>query len=232
MIYGLILSAGNESRFNADYPKALSTIQGKVMLDINIQHMEEVCDKVYVVCSTTNYHLFEKYSSIIIKSGKGCGDAVLKALCELPLRDDDTVLIQWGDSLTQTSNILKLMCAEYEGRLVIPIAEEDTPYVQIIPAEDKYHAKVLFSKYGENIDIKGYHDMSVFYGDAKTLLFYLEKFASKYETDVGYDHPHGNELQFLDLLNETEIEVKLVDLNCITIAFNTIEEYNKIKHGV
>ena len=49
MIYGLIIAAGKQSRFESDIPKALVPYKGRRLLDINVDIMKSVCDVVYVV---------------------------------------------------------------------------------------------------------------------------------------------------------------------------------------
>ena len=98
MIYGLIIAAGKQSRFNSEVPKALVPYKGKPLLETNIERLRKYCNIVYVVCSPENKQWFSKYDKIVIKSGLGCGDAVYNALVSLPpVSIDDSVFIQWGD---------------------------------------------------------------------------------------------------------------------------------------
>ena len=103
MIYGLVISAGKQSRFNSEIPKALMPYKGKPLLDYNIEHLKHYCNLVYVVCSHENAHWFSSYDRLIIDSGYGCGDAVVRALKLLPPFDStDMVFIQWGDCLVDS----------------------------------------------------------------------------------------------------------------------------------
>ena len=74
MIYGLIIAAGNQTRFKSDIPKALVMYNGKRLLDRNIEVMEKFCDDIRVVVSTEMQNKFTGYKCIVIDSGKGCGD--------------------------------------------------------------------------------------------------------------------------------------------------------------
>ena len=47
--YGLIIAAGNQTRFDSVTPKALVEYNGRKLLDINIEVMNHFCDKVYPV---------------------------------------------------------------------------------------------------------------------------------------------------------------------------------------
>lgn len=222
MIYGLIISAGKQSRFKTDIPKALSMIDGETLLDINIRHMSKACDRVIVVCSESNAEYFSNYDNIQITSGYGCGDAVMKALEKLKLSYDDYVFIQWGDSMHKSCIYSKLIDESENDKVIIPCVKETKPYVQLKESNGSIEAK--FSKYGEETT-EGYHDLSLFYAPALYLLDHLHRFADSIKTDNGYIHRHNNEMQFLDVFNDTEIKGKIVEIpNYKDFAFNTVDE--------
>lgn len=227
MIYGLIICAGRQSRFKSETPKALVNLKGKTLLQRNIEAMEPFCDKVYVVCSIENQHFFKVENKIVISSGKGSGDAVWQALEKLNIKKGDSCFVLWGDSLQKTS-IYKLLISNYEGKTVIPCVLEEKPYVQIKQnGEDTITVK--FSKFNEPIT-KGYHDLSVFYCNAYDLLNNLREFRSKIlDKDAKYKHKHNNEMEFLDVFNETNIKAELKEVEAYKdFSFNTIEQYEQL----
>lgn len=226
MIYGFIIAAGNQSRFDSDIPKALIKINNSCLLDKNVENMSRVCDRVYVVCSTHNYKYFEDYNSIVIDSGYGCGDAVMKALNKIDFKADDTCFVQWGDSYQLNNSIYNRLIDNYRNSVIIPCEVSEKPYVQILENDDK--VKVLFSKYNEQIT-KGYHDLSLFYGNSNNLKFYLNDFHDKIYLDGKYTHKHNNEMQFLDVFNDTDIKASILYLeDCKSFSFNTKEELKNI----
>ncbi len=223
MIYGLIIAAGKQSRFESDIPKALVPYKGRRLLDINVDIMKSVCDVVYVVVSNENKELFDGSNRISIDSGYGCGDAVYKALCCLNITDEDTVFIQWGDA-TNDAFIFRMLKYNYTGEgVIIPCVWEDNPYVQVKPV-DENHVKVLFSKYKEPITA-GWHDLSLFYGNALQIWKYLNQYSK-----VAFDNSaHGNEMQFLDVFNYTDITAEVMPVvDYKSFSFNTKEEYLKL----
>lgn len=233
MTYGLIMSAGKQSRFERDLPKALVEYNGTTLLDANIKNMLKYCDEVFVICSTENKHWFSGYDRIVIDSGKGCGDAVMQALEILYDRNilwlDDTVFIQWGDCL-HDPHVYEIVKDSYTSCCVIPCVFEESPYVQIVP-KDGDKVEVKFSKYGEPIT-KGLHDLSLFYGNGYDLLVHLKKFARMIEVDGSYVHPHGNEMVFLDVFNETDLKAFPLVINGYkSFSFNTLEEFNSIMNS-
>lgn len=227
MIIGLIIAAGKQTRFESEVPKALVRYKGKPLLEHNIENMKTVCDKVYVVVNLENQSLFDQYNTISIRSGNGCGDAVLKALLSSTVQAEDTIIVQWGDTLHTPRLYHKLVTAYIDNkRWIIPCVQEDSPYVQIVPANGG--VKVLFSKYGDAVT-SGYHDLSVFCGNAGEMTQKLLEFADQYLINSPgrlYNHPHNNELQFLDVFNETNIPAAVLDMGDYKdFSFNTVAQF-------
>ena len=196
-------------------------VGNKTLLDMNIEVMSKFCDKVFVIVSTNNHRLFSKYPRIAIKSGFGCGDAVLQGLKNLSYKQGDKCFICWGDSYNtkEVYNSIPL-----ESNCAIPCVKEDAPYVQI--RED---GRVLFSKYGDGIT-PGYHDLSLFYFDIYYLNKYLVEFRKKFWYNNQYNHRHNNEMQFLDVFNDTGAKYEIIPIdNYRAFCFNTVEEFNNMK---
>lgn len=229
MVYGFIICAGNQARFDSRIPKALVEYQEMPLLSHNIHNMEAFCDKIVVVCSVENYFYFNNYKGILaISSGRGCGDAVLTALNQFDFNEEDTCFIQWGDSL-QRPEIYECLKEKYTGTALIPCVVEEKPYVQITET-DNHHVSVSFSKFNETTS-KGYHDLSVFYANAIELRNKLKEFSDKIKDDEGqYIHKHNNEMVFLDVFNETDIKADVYDMGVYEdFSFNTVEQFNKLK---
>ena len=237
MIYGFIISAGSQTRFDSNVPKALSIIDlehGLTVLDVNLNHLRKHCDKVYVVCSYKNEIYFSHIQDrIVIDSGLGCGDAVLKALESISISEDDMCFIQWGDSFTSDNVYLELIKNGTRKDVISIACEVSThPYTQIVPISG-LRLKVVYSKYGEGITA-GFHDLSLFYGSAMYILTELQLFRNKIysEEENCYIHPHGNEMQFLDIFNDVEAQGSVVYVeDAKSFSFNTIEELNNFMHG-
>lgn len=225
MIYCLSICAGKQSRFKCDTPKALMDIDGKTLIRRNYENAAPYIDKFLVVCSVENQLKFATKNKIVISSGKGSGDAVWQALSLLPLKQGDTCFILWGDCL-QEEDVFKKLKNSYTGVSLIPCVKEEKPYVQII--EDGNGVSVKFSKFNESISA-GFHDLSVFYCDAVELLKQLNTFHDKIFHDGHYQHKHGNEMEFLDVFNDTDMSAKVLEFkNHKDFSFNTIEQFEQM----
>lgn len=234
MTYGLVFSAGKETRFDDKKPKTLSMIGDICLLDHQISCLKPFCDEVFVVCSVENECYFDKYNKIVISSGYGCGDAVWKALNKINMSYFTKVFITWGDCVVNCE-VLKEMyynCISglYRNTVIIPCSYEKNPYVRIIPMSNG-KVSVEFGKYNE-VKGPGLHDFGVFLGYG----IVIEKFLNDFHGNIynnktmTYIHKHNNEMQFLDVFNETEIKAHLLQIDGIPIqSFNTKEELKKIK---
>lgn len=236
MKFGFIIAAGNQTRFKSDVPKACAVVDpvnGTTALDINLFNLSKYCDQVYVVCSIDNEIYFSAIKDrIVIESGKGCGDAVLKALEAVDISDQDMCFIQWGDAIA-SDNVYSQLIQQTTRNDIISIACEGSthPYTQIVPTTN-LHIKVAYSKYGENVTA-GFHDLSVFYGNALYILTELQLFKNKiYSAEENcYIHPHGNEMQFLDIFNDVEAQGSIVYIeDAVSFSFNTMEELENLIH--
>ena len=222
MIYGLIFSAGNETRFRSDKPKTLSIYNNSTVLDNNIQNLKPYCDEIYIVCSKNNSHYFSNYNTIIIDSGLGCGDAVMKALLRLNLNHNDKCYVQWGDCLNNKEIIDAICDIDCQDKIIIPCVIEEHPYVELKSSDNKI--TVLFSKYGEKTS-RGYHDFGLFFSNASYLLQKLCEFSTLISRNGKYSHKHGDEMQFLDIFNEVDTKGDIIEIGqSKAISFNTVEE--------
>jgi molybdopterin-guanine dinucleotide biosynthesis protein A len=231
MTYGFIISAGSQTRFKSETPKALVNINGETLLDRNIKAMFRYVDKVVLITSLDNYLLFPRSDNRIInipiRSGQGCGDAVLKGIQNFVHDETDTCFIKWGDSLHDKEDIYQEMLSHYTGNFLIPAVYEEKPYVQIKKVDDN-HVHVNFSKYDE-VDGPGYHDLSIFYGNLLSTYNALLELASKFKKDGAYKCEHGNELTFLDIFNYTNIPVSILDMKDYKdFSFNTVEQLKNL----
>ena len=222
----IIIAAGKQSRFKSDVPKALAKLDNGEVLAVHNYNMLKRLGDVYIAVSDENKVYFKEYfndSTLICvgKPGYGSGDAVYKALGEL--MPNEHVVICWGDVYITERHLEVLSNSPKIKGITIPVREEINPYVCI----SKY--RVLFSKYGDKMPAKGLHDLSMFIVDPFSITLFSKLFRTKFFKDDMYCTEHGNEFEFLDLINFTPIDVELdiVD-NIDDYSFNTLDEFTNI----
>ena len=229
MIFGFIICAGKQTRFKSKLPKCFSIVGESSCLDININNLNKVCDKVFVVCSNKNKEYFDcnLYNLLEVDSNKGSGDAIYQALNSIDFNDDDYCFIQWGDSILK-EEVYSFLNNYINYNCIVPCRYEFNPYTRFINYStlgDKIEVK--FKKYGDEIDY-GFHDLSIFYFNINYLKIFLNNFHSKYFINGVYEHPH-KEFEFLDIFNDTDIRGKVLDTKFKSFSFNTVDELNIVK---
>ena len=233
--YGVILAAGKQTRFELNVPKCLMKKDEMSILQNNINILKNYCDEIYLVISKENRKYFKDYKKQInileIKSGLGCGDAVLKTIKKINCTNlDDRMILCWGDSI-QNDIFIKQSLIKYNNNILVPAVVEKRPYTLFKTDNSLTIKKVLFSKYGDNIK-KGYHDLSLFIFNINLVYYYLILNYNYFYRNKKYICRKG-ELIFLDIFNNPLCkEGKIVELkrqNAVN-SFNTIEEFKKINN--
>lgn len=244
---GIILSAGKQTRFDSQLPKALMKYNtGDTVLDINIKTMSKFCDVIYIIINKENdnslYTLIkEKYDNVnllSITSGLGDGHAVLKSLESIKYKIGDKVYLIWGDSIQDDERLFVATENAYNNMFTLPLRYEKEPYVQFI-VEYGLVRKVKFKKYEETVG-EGYHDYSLFLFNPSIMRDVLERHHNNYWKEEEQTYiSRNNELVFLDIINEHQDKLfphaVIIDTVGSTSnnAYNTIEEYKKIiKRGI
>lgn len=241
---GLIVAAGSQKRFNGKMPKALVPYNNSSLLEHNIKIMKNYCKKIHVLCSVNDFDLFEKYieknvSIIAIKSGLGCGDAILKGLEYIK---GNNIITIWGDSIQIDKNIYS-KCINYYSLspidFLMPVKYENKPYVQIKIDDNENIDSVIFSKITPDLITSGYHDLSFFVFNKNKIKKVLNKIKDIYFNNDKNSYEmreNSNEFSFLDIFNfYKKCNYKKIN-SCILIfeningnnSFNTIEEYSEI----
>lgn len=240
MIYGIILDAGNQTRFDDDLPKSLQKVKGKTVLERNIMILNQVVDNYYIVVNLKKKDYFNHYAEnrIVIKSGLGSGDAVYHICKNLKLNNDDKVVLIWGDSIhTSTSVIHRGLAKLNEVDFSVPVYQEKDPYVRFVIGEDASIAEILFSKYSGPNEY-GYHDQSCFFFRVGALMPSLEEIRFQF-----YDYsrkkyliPDREDFDLLEIFNICNNIPKNLMFNVKksekSFSFNTIEELQLIEEKI
>jgi len=236
---GIILSAGKQSRFKANYPKALAPYKDITILQENVNIMKKYVKKVIVLVSEhENFHYNEIKDATIcpIESGGGSGHTLFEFLNNSDIMSpisNDYLLIKWGDCLHNDEELYKALVNAPKNYISLcPLTLEKNPYCQFKLNSDKSIYKVLFSKNNDPIDEEGYHDLSIFLW-SPIIKFFLLQFKDKYRIIDRLYNTVSNEFDLLYLYNyypELASSSKgfVID-NYITLDFNTVEDLKKLE---
>ena len=228
-----IIAAGKQSRFKSDTPKGLMVYKnGKTVLDINLENSLEFSDNAVIVTSYENYGVYNDYVSahgynlsevsvIKIKENHGSGHTVMQAIAE----ENSNIFIMWGDSIQQDPYLFQTCMERFNGYLVVPCRFEENPYTDISVSLNFDVVDCKFRKFNEVKGKFGYHDLSLFYGDAEFVRDALRLLAH----DSDRISMHGNEMEFLDILNVVK-NIKVIPYSSTAIkSFNTVEEFEALR---
>jgi len=233
----LIIAAGNASRMGY-LPKAASIINGKSNLTNTCEKAYDIFDKILVFSNYKNHDLYtnileplkEKVEVVAIRSGMGCGDAVLKAFEDLESVSPAwkyEYTICWGDTHFPDSSLLKETAnlKTNDTHLIIPVVKEENPYVWF-DHDGPDIIRAMFSKRGEKRKV-GYHDQSIF-RVSYDIIRDLGTMKNVYWRQDRYQY---DELIFLDVchyLYNIGHPAKLFVTKNKTMSFNTETELNEI----
>lgn len=236
----IILCAGNQTRFNSDIPKPLVEYKGTTLLEYNINQVKDLVDYIFIVTSKEKYSYFEKFNTdqvkvFSIKSGIGSGDGIYHALeiiNDFPnLNNEDAkTLLMWGDSIQNTEILSQTLNSINESYISLPVYLENKPYVEFKLDQMLYVLDICYSKNGDKISDRGFHDYCLF-GFHKNFCFnLLNNYVIKYYNKVENNYNTKNkEFEFLSVMTEYKKSAKIFQIfNVKNNSFNTIEESQQI----
>jgi len=228
-ITGIILAAGNQTRFIDDIPKALMIIENnKTITEINIETMMNFVDDIVIAVNKKNYHFFKKYKrknvDIKIVPTGGTGIALEKIL---PKIKSNNCFLIWGDSYQNDLGLYQECLEKIDEDIVIPVRFEKEPYVRFEVIKNNRISSVRFSKFeGKNSD--GYHDFSLF-------LFNTES-VKKYLNQTNHIYNPNMERDFLNIINYHSEDLKIVAVPVSRAdsfnSFNSYEEFVLLKQKI
>ena len=239
----VIIAAGNGKRMgDITVPKALYEVNGKPNLFNTITKTMTLFDKIFLVIKSTAYKTFDEFIKkygfnncvlIPIESGLGDGHAVMTALMQPQISDDELILL-WGDAYIYNDEIVKeLLEVKLTKRnpLVFPVNSEENPYVTITVDQMMNVVAADFSKLGENHQL-GLHDQSIFKLNKKVLLKSLINMHECFWKNGRYisESKELNLLHSFHVLYNRHTPARAYISDYSVGAFNTIEEAKALSH--
>ena len=237
----VIIAAGNGKRMeDITIPKALYEINGKPNLYNTIHKSMKLFDKIFLIIKSTSYKQFDEFCKkyefnncvlIPIESGLGDGHAVMTALMQPQITDDECIIL-WGDAYLYNNEIIKeLLDVKLSKRtpVVFPVNSEETPYVTIIVDQMMNVLGADFSKLEECHKL-GLHDQSIFKVNKKILLKTLMNMHACFWKNGRYisESKELNLLHSFHVLNNIHTPARAYISDYSVGCFNTCEEASNI----
>lgn len=227
----IIIAAGDASRMGYS-PKAAALVNNKPNLLNTVEKAESYFNRIIVFSNEKYEELYKNIVGnlaevLVIKSGRGCGHAVMKSIDNLPSSDREIVMC-WGDVYVNDGLIFEEILnydMEYSP-LLIPVQLEKNPYVWFKNTE-MIASCAMFSKKGEVID-EGYHDQSIFRFNSNFIGDSLHTMDMVLNRDGLYSN---GEMRFLDIVHffyNMDHSARLYETKYPTLSYNTETELSLI----
>ena len=205
----------------------------KWRLQDSYYQQEHNCESIYVAISKGDKHKYDsvrKDSRVVyveIEPGGGCGNAVKQLLDHIVYDTYDLGILKWGDTIHINPELYRrTLESTFQWQIHIPVIKEKNPYTSLVKDENGKWT-CLFSKYNEIEEEYGLHDQSLFFFNITYLKRCMKNWEENEESMVK-KWMHGQEFQFLDIINAAECNVFEVDEYMRAESFNTVEEYEEL----
>ena len=188
----LILSAGKQTRFKADFPKALLHVNGVTNIENTLNKVKDLFDEINILINEDDRSYYPSSISdmlVSVRSGFGDGDSLLSYFENRSFSVANHYYILWGDTIILNSKLFEALINhpnEYNADVIVPLLWEENPYVSFdVFIDNNIIHNIEFSKKQNGVRRPfGLHDQSIFKvvnitGVIKELL--MLKFTSKEE---------------------------------------------------
>ena len=214
---------------------------------------------VEFISANANEPFISNVINVPIESGKGDGHAVREGLLRSdsimghissfwrePFKYAEEVVICWGDAYIKAAEIVDEMLDQYRTANntdgdqhpewvsgVIPVVEEQEPYVAVTVDDKMMVTGADRSKYGEIHDV-GFHDQSIFMFERNWLDKALRTCSNVYLKNGKFSAPGGelSLLQTFNVLYNIGQPLKAYRTKYPTLSFNTPLEVASIKQEI
>jgi bifunctional N-acetylglucosamine-1-phosphate-uridyltransferase/glucosamine-1-phosphate-acetyltransferase GlmU-like protein len=173
----IVPAAGRGSRLGADVPKVFVPIlPGVTIWDAIHRTLSQVADRIVLVLSSDGRSYveknhaafspqnFDKTTLALQPTSLGMGDAIFGA-ADL-WRDDDDLLVVWGDqfnlSLRTLTACLLLHATREKPALTLPVVRSPRPYVEYVFDSSERLVRLRQSREGDVCEPDGFSDIGVF----------------------------------------------------------------------
>ena len=238
-IITIIPAAGKGTRVNLPIPKILIKIGKKRVIDLLIDKVKKISDKIIFIINPKHKSLIKsylqhnyknnlKYKIVFQKKPLGMYDAIFKSINYI--NDYKKILIIWGDHVgVEKKTIFKICKIKYKNNsLILPLILKKKPYVEYIFIKNKLD-KIKESREGDTCSNQGLSDVGTFLFHSINLTKVLKKF--KKIIKIGIKTKEQNFLPFITYLSKKNWNInKIVFKNSVqSDGINTKNDIVKFK---
>ena len=185
----IIPAAGKGSRVKLNIPKILIKIGKKRVIDLLINKIKHVSDKIIFIVNKKyknkikeylkkNYNNKINFSIVLQKKPLGMFDAVYRS--SRYLKKYNKVMVLWGDHIGVQKKTINKICKKKlkSQTLLLPLIKKRYPYVEYIFSKNKL-VKINETREGDVCNKSGYSDLGTFLFFSKNLQKLLKNFKKK-----------------------------------------------------
>lgn len=235
----IIACAGKGTRFKANTPKIIYSINGKMIFEYINNIIEDYVNDIFIIVSKQNYQeirealqpLHNDIHYVIQKEQLGDGDAIYQTKNYIKEKNGDS-LILWGDAIYQKVAIQRIIALHqiFNNDFTCLTEYVENPYAGFSRNDAGEFLNSFHGRIGKTPGI-GENDCSFFICKTKILFEYLKMMFIDYEfirkdTDIG-------EMYFIHILDYMKRDKRKIELVCCmqkndVLEFNTLEEAERI----
>lgn len=250
LLYGIVLAAGNATRFKGEKHKSLYTMWGKEVIKYNVDLLKKYVDEVLVVIQEKDKKDFQKVLEnvkfVIQKEALGTADAFDCALQEI--KKEGTALICNGDTIMLEDFISKFLLKHLmsKSKATLMAISTDVNASAIIKSKNDFYID-------ENIKNHLLKNSGYYLFDTKEVKkiiskvplidkeYYITKLFDYIDNKTIYEYPFSNHYysfntkqEYLNALNKIQsyIQEKLVENNVILLGNCQIDYDSEIEPNV
>ena len=236
----IIPAAGKGTRLEFDLPKILYPFADRTALDIMSSKVASFSEKIVLIASPEGKPIIEEHlkkkdldADILVDSSPH-GNAGSVAVAMPLIKDEDTVLVIWGDQIGVPKEVLRKIIALHQHNkagLSFPTRLRKNPYIHLERDEQGKITKVLRRRFKDDMPAYGENELGVFVLSGSVFKRTLAEMKDEYwkKRNALKEGEKIEEFDFLDIIPECARRGQsIITLPFVfddaPLGFNTAEE--------
>ena len=209
----IIPAAGKGTRLEFDLPKILYPFADRTALDIMSSKVASFSEKIVLIASPEGKPIIEEHlkkkdldADILVDSSPH-GNAGSVAVAMPLIKDEDTVLVIWGDQIGVPKEVLRKIIALHQHNkagLSFPTRLRKNPYIHLERDEQGKITKVLRRRFKDDMPAYGENELGVFVLSGSVFKRTLAEMKDEYwkKRNALKEGEKIEEFDFLDIIPE------------------------------